>query len=146
MSASAALLLAGIGEGEAGEAALARDHHRGAERRGMKAETQRHAGAAGFPFARRHRLMGDEQIVQPARAGQPDFEAASSTLAESRSSSGAVERQRLHEGLWRQPGPAAKQMVQFGRRDAGGFRHGFDRRLRAPVAREMKAMARRTTS
>ena len=46
-----------------------------------------------------------------------------------------VERQRLHEGLWGQPGPAAEQMVQLIRRDAGGVRHRLDGRLRAPVLR-----------
>ena len=40
----------------------------------MKAEPQRHALAAGLPFARRHRLMGDEQIVQPAGAGKTGIE------------------------------------------------------------------------
>jgi hypothetical protein len=48
---------------------------------------------------------------------------------------GVIERQRLHESLWRQPGPATKQMVQLIRRDTGRFRHRLDGRLRAPVLR-----------
>ena len=131
------LLLAGIGEGKAGEAAAAGDHDRGAERRGMKSVTQRHAGAAVLPFARRHRLMGDEQIVQPSRARKPGVEGGVEHAGGiAQQALGVIERQRLHEGLWRQPGPAAKQMVQLIGRDAGGIRHRFDGRLRAPVLRD----------
>ena len=68
------LFVAGIGERQACQSAAAGDHDRGAERRGMKTITQRHAGAAGLPFAWRHRLMGDEQVVQPPRAGKPGVE------------------------------------------------------------------------
>ena len=47
----------------------------------------------------------------------PTSNEASSTLAESRSSrAGMVERERLQERLGRDPGPAAEQMVQIGRR------------------------------
>ena len=63
---------------------------------------------------------------------------ASSTLAESRSRSPrAVERQGLQEGFGRQPGPAAEQVVQFGRRDAGRLGNGLDFGLLAPMAADM---------
>ena len=81
--------------------------------------------------------MGDEQIVQPARARQAGVERGVEHAGGiAQQALGMVERQRLHEGLWRQPGPAAEQMVQFVRRDAGGIRHRFDGRLRAPVLRD----------
>ena len=65
--------LAGVGEREAGQPAR-RDHHqRHAERAGVEAVADGEAFAAGLPFARRHRLVRDEQIVQPAGAGQADF-------------------------------------------------------------------------
>ena len=68
-------LLAGIGEGKPRQPAVAGDHDRGAEWRSVEAVAQRHAGAAVLPFARRHRFMGDEQIMQPARARQPGVRA-----------------------------------------------------------------------
>ncbi len=67
-------LLARIGEGQAGETAVAGDHDGGAERGGMKAVTQRHAGAACLPFAGRHRLVRHEQVMQPTGAGQAAVE------------------------------------------------------------------------
>lgn len=60
--------LAGVGEGEAGEAARGGHDERHAEWAGVEAVAQGGAGAAGLPFAGRHRLVGDEQIVQPAGA------------------------------------------------------------------------------
>ena len=48
----------------------------------------------------------------------------------------AVERDRLQEGFRRQPGPAAEQVVQFGRRDADGVRD-------LPRSRAARASARR---
>ena len=123
-----------------------RHHQRGAERRGMEAVGDRQAFAAGLPFAGRHRLVGDEQVVQPARAGQADLVGGvEHARGIAQQLARAVERQRLQERLRRQPGPAAEQVMQFGRRDAGGFGDLLDLGLRAPVAR-MCAMARRTTS
>ena len=81
--------------------------------------------------------MGDEQIMQPARARQPGVERGIEHAGGiAQQALGMVERQRLHEGLWRQPGPAAEQMVQFIRRHGGGIRHRLDGRLRAPVLRD----------
>ena len=44
-----------------------------------------------------------------------------------------IERQRLQERLGRQSGPAAEQMMQFGRAGAGGARDGVGVGLVAPV-------------
>ena len=81
--------------------------------------------------------MGDEQIVQPARTREAGVERGIEHAGGvAQQAFGVIEGQRLHESLWRQPGPAAEQMVEFIRRDAGGFRHRFDGRLRAPVFRD----------
>ena len=94
------------------------------------------AFAAGLPFARRHRLVRDEQIVQPAGAGQADLVGRVEHAGRrAQQLARVVERQRLQEGLRRQPAPAAEQMMQIGGADAGGFRDGVDLGLRAPVAR-----------
>lgn len=39
---------------------------------------------------------------------------------------GVIECQRLHKRFRRQARPAAKQVMQFIRRDAGGIRHRID--------------------
>ena len=115
-----------------------RHHQRGAERRGMEAVVDGQAFAAGLPFARRHRLVGDEQVVQPAGAGQADLVGGvEHARGIAQQLARAVERERLQERLRRQPGPAAEQMVQLGRRDAGGFGDLLDLRLRAPVASDV---------
>ena len=104
----------------------------------MKAEINRQAFAAGFPFARRHRFVGHEQIVQAAGAGQPDLiSGVEHARGIAQQLPRAVERERLQERLRRQPGPAAEQVMQFGRRDAGGFGDGFDLGLLAPMAADM---------
>ncbi len=131
-------LLAVIGEGEAGQAAPGCHHQRAAERRRMKAEVNGQAFAAGFPLAGRHRLVGDEQVVQTARAGQADFVGGVEHARRvAQQLPCAVERQRLQKRLRRQPGPAAEQVMQFGRCDAGGFGDGFDFGLLAPVAADV---------
>ena len=105
-----------------------------AERRGVKAEMHRQPFAARFPFARRHRFVGDEQIVQPARAGQADLIGGVEHARRiAQQLPRAVERERLQERLRREPRPAAEQMMQLGRGDAGGFGDGFDLGLVAPM-------------
>ena len=100
----------------------------------MKAEPHRQALAAGFPFARRHRFVGDEQIVQPARPRQAHFVGGvEHARGIAQQLPRAVERERLQERFRGQSGPAAEQMVQLGRRDAGGFGDGVDFGLLAPV-------------
>jgi hypothetical protein len=47
-----------------------------------------------------------------------------------------IQRQRLHERLWRETGPAPEQMVQLIGGNTGGFRHRLDGGLRAPVVRD----------
>ena len=128
------LLLAGIAEGEARKPARRRHHQRDAERRGMEAVGDRQALAAGFPFARRHRLVGDEQVVQPARAGEADLVGRVEHACRiAQQLARIVERDRLQEGLRRQPGPAAEQVMQLVRRDADGVRDLLDLGLGAPV-------------
>ena len=85
--------------------------------RGVKAVGDGQPFAAGLPFARRHRLVGDEQIVQPARPGQADLVGGvEHARGIAQQLARMIERERLQERLRRQPGPAAEQMMQFGRR------------------------------
>ncbi len=112
-----------------------------AERRRMEAVGDgASAFGAGLPFAGRHRLVGDEQVVQPARTGQADLvgrveDAGRRSAAASRAlSSVSACRKRLR----RQAGPAAEQMMQLGRRHARGFGDLLDLRLVAPVAADMR--------
>ena len=90
--------------------------------------------------------MRHEQIVQPARAREPGVERRIEHAGGiAQQALGMVERQRLHKGLWRQPGPAAEQMVEFIRRHAAASAIasmvGCSRQRS-----EMKAIARRTES
>ena len=101
----------------------------------MEAVTQFHAGAAGLPFPWRHRLMGHEQIVQPAGSRQPRVERRiqhAGGIAQQQF--GVVQRQRLHESLWREAGPAAEQMMQFVGRHAGGIGDVLNARLVLPLS------------
>ncbi len=59
-----------VDETETRHAARRCDHDRLAERRGVEAVSERQIVAA--IVARRQRLVGDEQVMQPARAGQAD--------------------------------------------------------------------------
>ena len=78
--------------------------------------------------------MGDEQIVQPSRARKPGVQRRVEHACRiAQQAFGMIERQCLHEVFRRQSGPAAKQKVQFIRRDTSGIRHRFDGRLRTPV-------------
>ena len=82
--------------------------------------------------------MRDEQIVQPAWAGKADLVGRVEHARRiAQQLPRAVERERLQESLRRQPRPAAEQVVQFGWRDAGGFRDGFDLGLLAPMAADV---------
>ena len=79
--------------------------------------------------------MGDEQVVQPAGAGQSDFVSrVEHARGIAQQLAGAVERERLQKSFRRQPGPAPEQVVQFGRRHACGFGDGVDLGLLAPMA------------
>ena len=119
MSASAASSLARVGEGEAGEAVLGDHHQRRAERRGMEAVADGDALAARLVVAGRHRLVGDEQIVQAAGTGEADLVAGvEDGSGIGQQAAGMVERHRLEEALRRQAGPAGEQALQ--RRAASG--------------------------
>ena len=118
------LLLAGIGEGETGEPARRSPSPapcrtaRGGNRSGSVRPSP-----PRLPFARRHRLVGDEQIVQAAGPGQPDLVGGvehARGIAQQRAR--MIERDRLQEGLRRQAGPAAEQVMQLAGRHADGRR------------------------
>ena len=73
MSASAAASPAVVDEADAGEPAR-RDHHeRLAEGRGMEAVAQLEARAAALAFARAHRLVRHEEVVQATGARQAEL-------------------------------------------------------------------------
>ena len=81
--------------------------------------------------------MGHEQIMQSPRAGKTGIERGVKHAGGiAQQPLGVIEGQRLHEGLGREPGPAAKQMVQFIGGDARRIRHRFDGRLLAPAFRD----------
>ena len=104
----------------------------------MKAEVNLQAFAAGLPFARRHRLVGDEQVVQAAGTGQAHrVGGVEHARGVAQQLPGAVERQRLQEGLGGEARPAAEQVMQLGRRDARGLGDGLDFGLLAPMAADM---------
>ena len=130
--------LAGVGERQARKAARRHHHQRRAERAGMEAVSDRQPFAAGLPFARRHRFVRDEQIVQPAGAGQADLVGGvEHACRRAQQVARVTERERLQERLRRQAAPAAEQMMQIGGGDAGGVGDGFDLGLRAPIAADM---------
>ncbi len=82
--------------------------------------------------------MGHEQVVQPARTAQPDLVGGVEHAGGiAQQIARVIERQRGKEILRRQPGPAAEQMMQFGRRHLGSFRDGVDIGLLAPIAADM---------
>src|SRR5690349_19197634 len=82
--------------------------------------------------------MGDEQVVQPAGTGKANLVGrVEDACAVTQQVSRAVESEGLEERLWGEPGPAAEQVMKFGRRDAGGFGDLLDLGLRAPVALDM---------
>ena len=103
----------------------------------MIAIVQREPFAAGLPFAGRHRLVGDEQVVQPARPGEPHFiSSVEHGGGGAQQRARAVERDRLQEGFRRQARPAAEQMMQLGRGDADRVRDLLDLGLLAPLLRD----------
>ena len=96
------------------------------------------AFAARLPFAGRHRFMRHEQIVQAAGTGQADLVSGVEHACRiAQQLPRPVERQRLQKCLRREPRPAAEQVMQLGRRDAGGLGDGLDFGLLAPMAADM---------
>ncbi|ESW89906.1 hypothetical protein X772_06775 [Mesorhizobium sp. LSJC280B00] len=94
--------------------------------------------AAGLVIARRHRFVGDEQIVQPAWAGHAEFErgfkqrhAGIEQLAR------MIEGDGLQKSLGRQAGPAGEQLLQPGRCLADLLGQHFQRRLVAIVEADL---------
>ena len=130
-------LFAWIGKRKPGEAARRRYDESRAEWRGMEAVGEREPFAAGFPFAGRHCLVGDEEVVQAAGAGEADLVACfEHARGFPQQAPRAVERECRHEFLRGQPCPAAKQVVQFVRGDAAGVGDRFDLGLATPVLRD----------
>ena len=130
-------LAAGIGEGEAGEAAVGDHDQRVAEGRGMEAVADVDALAARLVGAGRHGLVGDEEIVQPAGAGQADLVGRvenRSRIGEQRA--GMIEGQRLDEALRRQARPAGEQALQGERLQPDMAGDALQRRLLAPAPRD----------
>ena len=83
--------------------------------------------------------MRDEQIVQPAGAGQADFVGRiEHACGIAQQLARAVERERLQKRLRRQPGPAPEQMMQLGGCDAGRFGDRLDLGLLAPMPADMR--------
>ena len=60
----AGLLIARIVEGKTGKAAVGDHDQRHAERTRMETVTNDQTAAAQLPLARRHRFVGDEQVMQ----------------------------------------------------------------------------------
>ena len=78
--------------------------------------------------------MGDEEIMQAAGAGQAHLiGGVEDARGLAQQASRMVKRERRHERLRRQSGPAAEQMVQLGGRDPAGIGNLPDVRLGAPV-------------
>ena len=126
-----------VDEAEPGETALARDEDRLAERGRMEAEAHDEAGAAGLVVARRHGLVGDEQIVQAPGARQTDLVGGvehAGGVGEQRL--GAVERKRLQERLRRQAAPTPEQVVHMRRRQPDMRGDVVERGLLPPALRD----------
>ena len=123
-----------VDEAEAGQAPRRGDDDRLAERRGVEAigEAQPFAPIV----ARRQRLVGDEEVVQPARAGKTDVvggveHAGGVTQQFPR----ALDGDRLQERLRRQPRPALEDVLKVRGREADVRGDGLDRGLVAPARR-----------
>ncbi len=103
-----------LGEGQAAEAPR-RDHEQAlAERRGRQAPAQLQPFAAPARLARRHRFVGDEQVVQPRRSRQPGVQGgAQHALAGVQAASGLGVGQGRHEGLGADPGPAGEDALEM---------------------------------
>ena len=112
----------------------ARHHQRLAEGRGVPAIGKRQALAPRLVFARRHGLVGHEEIMQPARPGQAHLQRGVEHRGGiPQQGPRMVDGERLQEGLGREPRPTLEQMGQMGLREAHMIRDVADRGLRLPV-------------
>ena len=124
-----------VDEAEAGEAARRGDDDRFAERRRVEAVGEFEVVAA--IVAGRQRLMGDEQVVQPARPGQADVVGGVEHARRiAQQLARPLDRQRLQEGLRRQPGPALEHVLEVRRGETDMVGDRLDRRLVAPAGRD----------
>ena len=100
-----------VDEAEAGQAARRGDDDRFAERRGVEAVGEAQVVAA--IVARRQRLMGDEEVVQPARAGKADVVGGVEHARRiAQQFARALDGDRLQKGLRRQPRPALEDVLK----------------------------------
>ncbi len=117
-----------VDETETRHAARRRDHDRLAEGRGMEAVSERQIVAP--IVARSQRLVGDEQVMQPARAGKADVigrvEHARRVAQEFPR---ALDGDGLQERLRRQPRPALENVLEVRSRKADMVGDRLDRRL-----------------
>ncbi len=130
--------LARIGKGAASKATIGHHDQRKPEGRGVETVTDRQPAALGLPFAGRHGLMGDEQIVQAARPGHANldrgFEQRQILFAQQ--PLGMIQRYGLQECLGRQAGPASEGLLQLRRRLAEPCGNGFEGGLLAIIQRQ----------
>ena len=100
-----------VDEAEAGEASRRGDDDRFAERGGVEAVGEAQAVAA--IVARRQRLMGDEEVVQPARPGKADVVGGVEHARRiAQQFARALDGDRLQKGLRRQPRPALEDVLK----------------------------------
>ena len=94
--------------------------------------------AARLVVAGRHRLVGDEEIVQAAGTGHAELERRfEQRHALVEQFSRVIERHRLQEGFRRQAGPAGEELLQPGRGLADIVRQCLQRRLVAVVEADL---------
>ena len=128
MSASARLAISLVDEAQARHAARRRDDNRLAERRGMEAISEDEIVAP--VVARRQRLVGDEQVVQAARAGEADvISRVEHARRIAQQFPSALDGDRLQEGFGREAGPALEDVLEVRRRKADMACDRLDRRL-----------------
>ena len=123
-----ALPVAVIDKTQARHPARRRDDDRLAERRGMVAIAKNEIVAS--VVARGQRLMGDEEVMQPARAGEADVISRvehARRIAQKRTR--PLDGDRLQKRLRREPGPAFEDMLEVGGREADMAGDRLDRRL-----------------
>src|SRR5262245_30964479 len=100
------------------------------------------AFTARLPFAGRHRFVGDEQVVKPARTRQADLvSGVEDACRGAQKFARAVKRKCLQKSFWRQSAPATKQVMQVGRGYAGRMSDRVDLRLGSPVPANMRDRA-----
>ena len=121
-------------EGQPANAAFGVHHERLTEGAFVKAEPDGEPRAEPFVLARRHRLAGDEQIVQRARARQPGVVTGIEHALRARERAfGVLDGERLQKALGADAGPAAKQTLEMVRAEPKLARDALEIGLRLVV-------------